>query len=227
MKNVLEYTEPEVSKERNKTEEMKLHEDRIALIIQKRKEEQLKAIYEKRKINDQIVVFEEVGNMDLLNLTFRDIYTLGEGETITKEEIVLKSPYRIYFEEEALNLDQLIYLFFLDLEGGHIGKSLKRMGISRHTLTKWRNQNLVFNEIISDSQEFLIDTAEVTLAKAVENGDVKAAQFILETQGKNRGYGKHQTISTEDTTVVVGFEFINVNEGMPMIEGEISEVGED
>ena len=219
---IIKYREPDINKERDINEEMKIHEQKLALMIKKRQEEQRQAIYDKRKLKDKIVEFEEVGNMDNLNLTFKDVYELSEENTITKTEIILKSPYRIYFEEEALTEDQIIFLFFFDLEGGHIGKSLKKMGISRHTLTKWQNYNAIFNEIVRDSKEYLIDTAEQTISKAIELGDVNAAKFVLETQGKNRGYGKHQTIQTEEA-VVIGFDFINVNDNLPLLEAEITE----
>ena len=224
MEGIIEYKEPEVSNSRNMTEEMKIQEQRIAMIVKNRKEQQLRDIQAKRRKEEIIITsYDELENIDNVNLVYKDIYDISEGNTISKTEIILKSPYRVYFEEEALSEDQIIFLFFFDLEGGHIGKSCKRMGISRFTINKWKNQNLIFNEIVSDSREFLIDSAEKTIMQAIEQGDVNAAKFVLETQGKNRGYGKHQTITSEDVTTVVGFEFVNVNDSLPLLEAQIED----
>ena len=210
--------EPYVSNERNITEEMKIQEERIVKEINRRKKEQLENA-RNNKFTDKIVPIDEVTNMDNGFLTFRESYLLNDNQTkISKTDIILRSPYRIYYEEETLEDKHLVFLFFYDMFDGHVGESCKRMGITRHTYSRWRDRNSVFNEIISDNTEYLIDSAENAVKTAIKEGDFNAAKFVLESKGKSRGYGKQALVQTEDITEVVGFEFINVNDEVEDVE---------
>ena len=70
----------------------------------------------------------------------------------------------------------------------NISLSCKMVGISRETYYRWRSEDKVFNAACYDIEESLLDKAEATLYKAVNEGNTTELIFYLKTKGKKRGY---------------------------------------
>lgn len=81
---------------------------------------------------------------------------------------------------------------------GNVGQSCRYAGISRQTYYRWMKSktsvNLRFQQQVKriEPQEMVIDLAETALMKLVNEGDVKAAIYLLRTRGQGRGWGKSE-----------------------------------
>lgn len=79
---------------------------------------------------------------------------------------------------------------------GNVGQSCKYAGISRQTYYRWMKSktpvNLRFQRRVKliEPQELVIDLAETALMKLIDEGNVKAAIYLLRTRGQGRGWGK-------------------------------------
>jgi hypothetical protein len=65
-------------------------------------------------------------------------------------------------------------------------------GISKVTVTKWRNEDQVFAKAMDELQDVALDLVEGKLMQAINNGDIRAIMFYLRTKGRSRGYVEQQ-----------------------------------
>lgn len=78
---------------------------------------------------------------------------------------------------------------------GNVDKSCQYAGISRQTYYRWKKSkssvNLRFQRRIEQirPRELLLDLAESSLMKLVDQGNVRAAIYLLRTKGQSRGWG--------------------------------------
>ena len=77
---------------------------------------------------------------------------------------------------------------------GCVTRAAQIVGVHRRTVTRWLAANPKLREIVEDSRDQLIDTAEHNLFEAAEKGDLAACRFILTTLGKARGYSTRKEI---------------------------------
>lgn len=77
----------------------------------------------------------------------------------------------------------------------------KKLGITRATYNNWCKHNEDFKKAVEEMREFIVDYAESVLIQALDNGDVKAAQFILKTVGKHRGYVENIDVTSNGHTL--------------------------
>jgi len=75
-----------------------------------------------------------------------------------------------------------------------VTRAAQIVGVHRRAVTRWLAANPKLREIVEDSRDQLIDTAEHNLFEAAEKGDLAACRFILTTLGKARGYSTRKEI---------------------------------
>lgn len=77
----------------------------------------------------------------------------------------------------------------------HQGRGLQTMaarilGCSRQTVDRYVRRYAACREAIREERETMIDFAEAMLYQRVQQGDQWAIKFLLQTQGRDRGYGE-------------------------------------
>jgi hypothetical protein len=79
-----------------------------------------------------------------------------------------------------------------------------KLGITRQTIQNRVNRNADLQLLIKELREHTGDIAESNVAKAIDAGDFQASRFYLETQCKDRGYGKsvNATVSIADEQLI-------------------------
>jgi len=73
-----------------------------------------------------------------------------------------------------------------------------RLGCTRQTLDNYLKRYPELMALVEEERESIIDLAETKLMGAVNNGDMRAVLFVLETQGKARGWSKRTEITGAD-----------------------------
>lgn len=81
---------------------------------------------------------------------------------------------------------------------GNVSITIKKLNISRRTFYLWKETDDDFAELIKETDEEMIDTAETQLRHNIVNGDTTALIFFLKTKGRERGYV--EKIEHEDVT---------------------------
>lgn len=86
---------------------------------------------------------------------------------------------------------------------GKVAFVAQSLSVSTATIYNYVNKYSTVKAALDDAQnnwdEGLLDTAESKLQKAVNNGDVWAIRYILNTKGKKRGYGeKNNAVDLDD-----------------------------
>lgn len=72
---------------------------------------------------------------------------------------------------------------------GNITKSCEAIGIkSRSTIYNWMQEDREFKEAIQNIDEYVLDFAENSLFKQIQEGNTAATIFYLKTKGQKRGY---------------------------------------
>ena len=90
--------------------------------------------------------------------------------TIKKDE--LKEQFLKFYESSACN----------------ISATCKRINISRNTYYEWRKEDPIWNNLLIEEEEALLDFAETMLFKGIKDGKTAELIFYLKTKGKKRGY---------------------------------------
>lgn len=65
-----------------------------------------------------------------------------------------------------------------------------RWDTARRYIDKWETTKQAFD----NEREKLLDMAESVVFKAIENGDIQTAKWVLATLGRDRGYNERQEI---------------------------------
>lgn len=74
---------------------------------------------------------------------------------------------------------------------GNITKACEALGISRQTYYNWLEDE-VFKSEIDNIGEYVLDFAEHSLFKQIQENNTTATIFYLKTKGKHRGYVEKQ-----------------------------------
>ncbi len=77
---------------------------------------------------------------------------------------------------------------------GKIHLAAKKLRISDKTIYALRKEHSEIDEAILEEKEVMLDVAEDMLRLAVEDREPWAIQFILKTQGRDRGYNEKLSI---------------------------------
>lgn len=87
--------------------------------------------------------------------------------------------------------------------GGIISAVAKRLGCdwatARAYIQRWAETTAAFEA----ERERILDLAETTLYRAIQEGDVQAAKWVLSRLGKSRGYGDHVEVSGRQALEIV------------------------
>lgn len=91
------------------------------------------------------------------------------------------------------------------------------IGVSRNTLYKYLREEM--NVDYKDAREAMLDVAESRLLKNVLDGNQNAIEFLLDRQGKSRGYGEKQQLDRQDVpTINIGRIEIKPKEKVEVVE---------
>lgn len=91
--------------------------------------------------------------------------------------------------------DELKKAMILALEStlGVVTGACKRVGISRQTHYRWREEDVDYRLAVDDISEICIDFVESQLHRQIRDGNTVATIFYLKTKAKKRGYvEKHE-----------------------------------
>lgn len=75
---------------------------------------------------------------------------------------------------------------------GKIGAVAEELNVTTQTVRKRMKQNPRIQARFDDAEEKLLDKAIDVLNEKLDAGNFKAAQYVLDNRGKNRGYGSKQ-----------------------------------
>lgn len=93
----------------------------------------------------------------------------------------------------------------------------KDLGVCRNTLYKYLREEM--NTEYKDAREAMIDIAESKLLKNVIDGNQNAIEFLLDRQGKSRGYGEKQQLDRQDVpTINIGRIEIKPQDNIEVVE---------
>ena len=83
--------------------------------------------------------------------------------------------------------------------GGIISTIAKRVGCSWHTAKKYIREYPTIAKVYGDECEAITDLAELTIIKAIKDGDTHTAKWYLTMKGRERGYAatQRQEVRTE------------------------------
>jgi hypothetical protein len=71
---------------------------------------------------------------------------------------------------------------------GMKGPAARKLGCSWQTVDNYSKRHTTVARAIAEEREMMLDVGELSLARAVQNGEAWAVCFYLKTQGKERGY---------------------------------------
>lgn len=87
--------------------------------------------------------------------------------------------------------------------GGIVSAVAKRLGCdwatARAYIQRWPETQAAFEA----ERERILDQAETTLYRAIQEGDVQAAKWVLSRLGRHRGYGDHVEVSGKQALEIV------------------------
>lgn len=87
---------------------------------------------------------------------------------------------------------------------GNLSAAADSLGCTRQTLYNLAERDESVAAALAESRERLIDKAETVVADKIEQGDLGAARFVLQTIGSHRGYVERTHVTQEgDHTVRV------------------------
>lgn len=86
--------------------------------------------------------------------------------------------------------------------GGIISTIAKKLDCEWFTARKYIDKWEETKRAYLDEQEVVLDMAEGTLLKSIQEGDVQSAKWILSTKGKKRGYSEKLEIQVEKSDSV-------------------------
>lgn len=120
----------------------------------------------------------------------------------------------------SLNEKQLIFIenYSSGPNKFHIGKSCEAAGVVRQSYQFWMATNPIFNAIVTDLRENIVDVAETGLYKSAASGEPWAIKFILERLGKKRGYGLNFDITSGNQPLQ-----INIVPAKPELPPDVSD----
>ncbi len=86
---------------------------------------------------------------------------------------------------------------------GLVTLAARRLGCSHTTIQRALKDSKKVRDARHEAREAFLDSAEESLMKKVEDGDLTAIIFTLKTLGKGRGYVERQEIDMQDHTLTV------------------------
>lgn len=85
---------------------------------------------------------------------------------------------------------------------GMVYVAARRLGCVANTIYNYAEKYPAVKEAMTQERGLMVDTAEIALYKAVQNGEPWAVSLTLKTIGKDRGYTERQEISGPDGSAI-------------------------
>jgi len=117
-----------------------------------------------------------------------DLFIWGKERKIGKRELFLRDQPKVDKTPEAISRA-------LVAAGGRISYASIILGITPKYLRRRIHESDELTKLKEEIQEFRIDIAENKLDQRVLDDKYPAIQFLLETQGKHRGYTKRTEVT--------------------------------
>ena len=86
---------------------------------------------------------------------------------------------------------------------GNVSLTCEKVGVSRQTFYKWRNDDPEFNAEVEAINERTLDFVESKLMEGINNGNTRLIMFYLNCKGRKRGYGLKNETEGEKERVVL------------------------
>lgn len=77
---------------------------------------------------------------------------------------------------------------------GNVSVAAGRLGVSRSKLQKEISKSPALLQLVADQTESLVDLAETSIRNLCLKGEPGSVKFVLETQGRARGWGRHKEL---------------------------------
>lgn len=86
---------------------------------------------------------------------------------------------------------------------GNVSLTCEKLGISRFTFYKWRNEDAEFNEAVEDINERTLDFVESKMIQGIQEGNTKLIIFYLNSKGRRRGYGAVENEANKNSAITL------------------------
>ena len=96
--------------------------------------------------------------------------------------------------KEQTKIAKTSFLAALEKSLGIISTAAKKADLARDTVYRWRREDKDFDADIKAINDIVLDFAESSLHKQINEGNTAATIFLLKTKGKCRGYIEKQEI---------------------------------
>ena len=83
--------------------------------------------------------------------------------------------------------------------GGVLTAIAQKLGVQRSTITKYLKRHPSMKQYVEQDRERIVDTAENLLHQALKKNKKWAIEKVLDSLGKQRGYGKTHIEHSGDT----------------------------
>lgn len=200
--------------ERNLLREREVQEEYTREFVRRRMIEQadgsLRGKLEKTKKN---ITLDNIKMHDRTSFAKQLEFRL-DGETISKEEILLKSPYITYLIEESLEEKHIIFLHVFDKNRAQFMKTCKELNITDSAVNTWRQKNELFAYFIQtkfdEKEEQILSVVEDS---ALVEGNVHDAKYLLDRRDKIAIHKDKMSLNKKsgDEVDVIAFDYIDVN----------------
>ena len=95
---------------------------------------------------------------------------------------------------------------------GMVYIAARKMGCAANTIYNYAAEYKEVQQAIDEERGMMVDTAELALWKAVQNGEAWAVSLTLKMLGKNRGYVERQEITGKDGGAIeIAKGYINIS----------------
>ena len=80
--------------------------------------------------------------------------------------------------------------------GGIVSTIATRLGVTWNTARAWIDADPITAQAYQDEENRVLDVAEGTIIKSIQEGDTQDAKWLLSRKGKRRGYGDSTDITS-------------------------------
>jgi len=87
--------------------------------------------------------------------------------------------------------------------GGIKALVAKKLGCSRRTVDRYQKRYASVRDALEQADEEITDLAQARAAGLIKADYWPAIKYVLDTKGKERGYGQHLNVDVEEKTVLV------------------------
>jgi hypothetical protein len=106
---------------------------------------------------------------------------------------------------------------------GMVYVAAERIGCSPNNIKARIEKSPALQEVLAQSKGYLVDTAELKLAQAVQAGDLGAIKFYLQTQARDRGYVSRTEVTGLDGGPIQS-EVTNADDARSRLAGRLDEL---